>query len=274
MKQKDTTSSLIITAYNWPEALELVLHSVLNQKVLPTEVLIADDGSKNETEELIKVFQDLFPIPLIHVWHEDKGFRLAVIRNKAICKAKGDYIIQIDGDTILHQSFVKDHLQMAKPDTFITGSRVLLNQEVSEEIQRSKKISFNWTSEGITNRFNSMYLPYISSFFSQTTLNVSEAIAVRGCNMSFWKKDLIKVNGFDEEMTGWGREDSEISVRLVHNQIKKERIKFGAIQYHLYHPISSRTGLNKNNEILEETIQTKKKRCHNGLSNHCLEDHF
>lgn len=267
---KGRTSTLIITTYNWPAALNLVLLSVQKQSVLPTEVIIADDGSKEETKNLIEKFQKIFSIPLLHVWHPDEGFKLAEIRNKAICKAKGEYIIQIDGDIILHCNFIKNHLEQSKPKTFLTGSRVWLNEDVSLKSQKTLNINFNWLSKGIKNRVNAMYIPYLSPFFNNSTLDVKEAVErVRGCNMSFWKKDLIAVNGYDEDMIGWGREDSEISVRLVHNNIKKERIKFGAIQYHQYHPINSREGLNKNDVILEETIKNKKKKCVNGLTNHC-----
>ena len=263
------TSSLLITTYNWPAALRLVLLSVQRQVVLPTEVLIADDGSKEETSILIESFQKQFPVPLIHVWHKDDGFKLAEIRNKAISKAKGTYIIQIDGDIILHPHFVKDHLHHAKPNTFLTGSRVLLNETLTLSAQKKLQTTFKWFYTGITNRLNAMYIPFLSKFFLKPTLNIPLAVnQVRGCNMSFWKKDLELVNGYDEEMIGWGREDSEISVRLVHNQIRKERIKFGAIQYHQYHQIHSREGLNKNDQILEQTIQTKKKKCDLGLSNH------
>jgi glycosyltransferase involved in cell wall biosynthesis len=94
-------STLVTPTYNWPNALELLLLSIKNQSVLPDEVIIADDGSKEETTKLIQKFQVDFPVPLIHVWHEDKGNQKPKIMNKAIAKAKNDYIIEIDGDIIL-----------------------------------------------------------------------------------------------------------------------------------------------------------------------------
>lgn len=264
------SSTLIITTYNWVSALELVLLSVKNQSILPNEVIIADDGSTEETKALIATFQENFPTKLIHVWHEDKGFRLAEIRNKAICKATSDYIIQVDGDIILHQHFVKNHLQVAQENTFLTGSRVLLNDEVTKKAQAQKKTHFSWFSKGIKNRMNAVYFPLLRGFLTAPTTNIQKAVTnVRGCNMSFWKKDLQFVNGYDESMTGWGREDSEISVRLVNAGKTKRRIKFGGIQFHQYHKESSRSGLNKNDEILAQTIQQKKTCCESGLSNHC-----
>ena len=262
-------STLIIATYSWSEALELVLLSVKNQSVLPTEVIIADDGSMEDTREMILEFQKTFPVPLYHKWHEDNGFRKTIILNKAICGSVCEYIIQIDGDVILHKHFIKNHLQIAKSDTFLAGSRVWLSEPLTELSYKNKNIYFNWVSKGIKNRFNAMYIPFLTPLLVSPSKKVSEAVDTRGCNMSFWKKDLVAVNGYNEDMTGWGREDSEISVRLVNSGITKEKIKFGAIQYHQHHLINYRKGLNKNDEILEKMIKNKSVSCVNGLSNHC-----
>ena len=106
--------SLVTPTYNWPEALELLLLSITKQKVLPNEVIVADDGSKEETRLLIERFQKSFPVPLIHVWHEDDGNQKPKIMNKAIAQAKYEYIVEIDGDIIMHPDFVKDHLTHAQ----------------------------------------------------------------------------------------------------------------------------------------------------------------
>ena len=99
--------SLITPTYNWPEALELLLLSLKNQTYLPNEVIIADDGSRKETQQLIKKFQQDFPVPLHHVWHEDNKNQKPAIMNKAIAKSKYDYIIEIDGDIIMHKILLK-----------------------------------------------------------------------------------------------------------------------------------------------------------------------
>ena len=107
-------SSLITPTYNWPEALELLLLSIMNQTVLPNEVLVADDGSKEDTQQLIERFQKIFPVPLIHVWHEDIKNRKPRAMNQAIARAKYDYIVEIDGDIIMNKHFVEDHLNFTK----------------------------------------------------------------------------------------------------------------------------------------------------------------
>ena len=120
------TCSLIITTYNWKEALELVLLSALNQSELPDEIIIADDGSNEDTKKLVDIFIQNSKIPIIYSWQEDDGFQAAKSRNKAISKAKGNYIIIIDGDIILHKDFVKEHKKNGKQNYFIQGGRVLL----------------------------------------------------------------------------------------------------------------------------------------------------
>lgn len=96
-------TSLLISTYNWCEALNLCLNSVLRQSQQPDEIVIADDGSREDTKLLIADFSKKSPVPIIHVWHEDIGFRKTIILNKAIAKCSSDYIIQIDGDLILHK---------------------------------------------------------------------------------------------------------------------------------------------------------------------------
>lgn len=260
-------TSLVISTYNWPIALMLTLESVKSLTVYPDEVLIADDGSRSETAVLVKSYQNDFPIPLVHVWHKDDGFRLAEIRNKAIKESKGDYIIQIDGDIILHPNFVKDHKNLAEKKTFLTGSRVLLGERVSKEIVISKKIKFTPFSKNITNRLNAIYFPLLNVFFKPKRKPIQKLIfKVRGCNMSFWKEDLLNINGYNEALVGWGREDSEIAARLLNNGIALRKVKFSAIEYHQFHPMASRNGLNENNQILEETIYKKVTYIKNGIN--------
>ena len=266
---KAIKSSLIIATYNWKEALELVLKSVLNQSIMPFEVIIADDGSKDDTKQLIEAYRKKFKIPLIHVWHEDQGFRLSEIRNKSIKQAKGNYIIQIDGDTILHKDFVKDHQKFARKKQFISGSRVLLDRSFSEKILESKKFKFNFFSKHIKNKHYHLHIPPLAKILRKPTNDVSGVIhSVRGCNMSFWKEDLLSVNGYNEDMTGWGREDSELSVRLVNLGLTKINLRFSAIQYHIFHPENSKSNLNTNDQILKETLAQKKIYVPNGIIKH------
>jgi len=259
-------TSLIISTYNWPEALHLVLRSVLIQTILPTEVIIADDGSRDDTRKLIEDFQQEFPVPLIHVWHEDKGFRLAEIRNKAIQRASCEYIIQIDGDVILSKRFISDHIHFAQKNCFITGSRVLLDEKMTEEALKNEIYHFSCLTPRLRNRPNAIRFPLFNSFIQlQNQLLKKLYHGIRGCNMSFWRQDLIDINGYDENFVGWGREDSDIVIRLVKKGVFKKKIKFAAIQFHLYHKENNKNMLDFNHHLLEKALPMACYKAKNGI---------
>jgi len=248
------SSSLIVATYNNPKALELVLLAIMNQVVLPNEVIVADDGSKNETKELIEKFQEKFPVPLVHIWHEDNGFRLAAIRNKAIAAAKNDYIIQIDGDIIANRYFVKDHLMNAEKGQFLFGSRVNIKESFLPQLFDKKVTKFNFFSSGIKKRFRTIRLPFYTQFVKQNHVVSSK---LRGCNMSFWREDIIKINGYNEAFVGWGGDDSELANRLHNSGVAGRRLKYAGIIYHIYHPEESKSNLAKNIAIQSESREKK-----------------
>jgi glycosyltransferase involved in cell wall biosynthesis len=249
-----TNCSLITPTYNWPEALELLLLSILNQSVLPNEVIIADDGSGEMTKELIKKFQSIFPVPLIHVWHEDDKNQKPKIMNKAIAIAKYDYIIEIDGDIIMNKYFIEDHLTFAEKGTYLFGSRVNIQEKILPKIFSEKSIHFNYFSKGIKKRGRAIRIPYLMNFVKNVSKRSSK---LRGCNMSFWKSDFIKINGFNENLVGWGIDDSEMIQRLHNIGIKGKRLKNVALAYHIYHNEQSRSNIDINNEIERQTTENK-----------------
>ncbi len=262
-------ASLIISTYNWPEALNLVLVSVLNQIILPNEIIIADDGSNQETKNLILKLQNNFPIPLLHIWHKDIGFRKTVILNKAIVKAKYNVIIQIDGDIVLHKYFIKDHLRNIKEGIFMHGSRVFLNEKLTMQMLKNKVFHVHLFKSGILNRFNVIHSSLLSNIFFRDSKNLK---GTRGSNFSFFKKDFISVNGYNEDMTGWGKEDTELSARLINNGLLKRRLKFVGLTYHLYHKSVSRKGLYINNNILENVINKQLVWCKNGFDKYIKQE--
>ncbi len=255
---------MIVTTYNWPEALDLTLQSLLYQSRSPDEVIVADDGSKESTARTVAKFAEKAPFPVIHSWQEDSGFRLAMSRNRAIAKAKGEYIIVVDGDLILHPDFVKDHLAHAQKKLFLQGGRVLLGPAVTEKIFNGQihPQELSIFSSDIKNRKNALRSRWLCKLFSKTSTSLK---AIKGCNFSLFKDDILDVNGFDNEFVGWGREDSEFVARLYHNGIKRKNLKFCAVAYHLYHPENERAALEKNDRRLAATLAEKKIRCKDGI---------
>ena len=256
-------TSLVISTYNWPEALELCLKSSLRQTVAPAEILVADDGSDERTAQLIARYRAQTSIPIVHVWQEDTGFRVGSIRNKAIARATGAYIIQVDGDVILHPDFVRDHVSIARPGRFVSGSRVLLGPRYSAGLLANRSIDINAWKKDVSNRLNAIRIPWASPVFGRYKPEVT-----RGCNMAFWRSDLIRVNGYDEEFRGWGGEDSELATRLNNSGVRQRCMKFRGIVFHLYHGKCDRDRQSANEERYKQSLSEHRTRCRCGLDRH------
>lgn len=255
-------TSLLISTYNWPEALELVLMSVENQSENPDEILIADDGSKEETKECIENFQKKLTIPIRHFWHEDKGFRKAIILNKTIAVATGDYLIQVDGDCILHKDFIRDHKALAQPMVYLFGSRVNIREEFLPKLFASQKMKFGFFNKNIEKRTRNLRVPAFSNLF-KTSNKFSEKM--RGCNVSFWRKDVLAVNGYNEEFEGWGREDSELVIRMMNNGILGRRLRYRGIVYHIWHQVKDLSRFEINDTLQEKSLVEKSTWCERGI---------
>lgn len=252
--KKLPSCSLVTPTYNWPDALELLLLSVKNQSVFPNEVIIADDGSREDTRQVIEQFQKDFPVPLLHIWHEDIKNRKPRIMNKAIATSKYDYIIEIDGDIIMNEHFIEDHLLFAEKGHYLFGSRVNIKEEILPKVIQKKILNFNLFSKGIKKRTRTIRFPFFMQFSKAIEKRSSK---LRGCNMSFWKEDFIKINGFNESLVGWGIDDSEMIERLHNMGVKGKRLKFAGIAYHIYHKEQSKSHIEINNEIEKQTVKQK-----------------
>ena len=204
------TATLIISTYNRPDALRLCVLSALRQTRLPGQIVIGDDGSGPETARTVKELQALSPVPITHVWQEDKGFRVAKIRNLSVAAATGDYIIQVDGDIIMDRRFVSDHLALSQLPHLGLFSRGIESR-----------------------RMNALHLmPMAKRIAAGYKKNRP---GIMGCNMSFWREDFVAVNGYDESFNGWGFEDSDLAIRMQMNGVRKHDLKFVAIAWHLHH---------------------------------------
>ena len=260
-------TTLLISTYNRPDALSACLASVARLVTLPDEVVIADDGSGEPTNTTIEYWKERLPVPVIHVWHEDRGFRLAAIRNKAIARSSGEYIIQIDGDELLHPRFIADHLRYACRGSFAKGCRVKLNKEYSEKlcVQPARKPSgiYSLRSNIEEGWLKGMRLrPLAWWFANRFKPHVYYAL---GGNMGFWKEDLIKINGYDERFEGWGREDDDLAHRLGRSGLRKRDLRFTAVCYHLWHPENSRALTDRNDDYIKEQDRLNIVRCEDGL---------
>lgn len=258
--------SLVISTYNRPSALNIVLQSVLLQEKYCDEIIIADDGSGDDTKSVINEFSSKFKNPVKHVWHEDNGYRLGEIRNKAIIESNGDYIVQIDGDCILHPMFIKDHVRFAKAGTFVFGTRTLLDRDFTDNLLDKKILSFPLNAgRHLSKKINSFHNNLLSRLLYIVQRGRKNYLYVKGCNMAFWKKDFLKVNGYNEDILGWGKEDNELALRLLNMGLSIRAVKCSAIQYHLFHEEINRCDLTRNEEILKQTEKLGLKYALNGI---------
>jgi glycosyltransferase involved in cell wall biosynthesis len=255
-------TALLISTYNWTSALDLVLSSILIQTRFPDEILIADDGSDSETKALIESFSKKINVPVKHFWQEDIGFRKSKILNKAVAGTDADYIIQVDGDCILEKNFVKDHIQHAQKNTYLYGSRVNILPDAVENVFKNKTISFHLFSKEIKNKTRTLRIPFLSKLH-QSHQGISKKF--RGCNVSYWRKDFLEVNGYNEDFEGWGREDSDLVIRMGNKGILAKRLRYGGIIFHIHHKINSKHNLEHNDSIEQKTILEKIVRVSNGV---------
>jgi len=261
------SASLLVTTYNWKEALELVLRSAFCQTRLPMEIVVADDGSRPDTAALIRQLTPESPVPLVHVWQDDKGYRLSKNRNQGLFKAQGEYILLIDGDIVLHPQFVADHLAVARPGWFVQGPRALLNAALTQQSMTEGQLRIPRSLRGIGNKKNCLRSRWLSRLCSWESRNLR---GIRLCNFAFWREDAFRVNGFNEAFEGWGREDSEFVARLLNSGVRRQNLKFRALGYHLYHPMNARNRLALNDDLLQKTIEDQAVRCVQGLNLHGL----
>lgn len=277
-KLSTPTVSMLVSTYNWKEALALVLRSVAQQSRLPDEVIVVDDGSRDDTAALMKAIAKDFPVPLRHVWQPDEGFRKARILNRGIAAARGDYVIQVDGDMLMHRHFVADHLALAEEGRFLQGTRIRTTVAETARLLAGGKPTFGWFTDAyfrtdgdrstyhFGRRHHTLRLPWLAR------IKAAQTGHPMGCNISFWRKDLLHVNGYDERMHGYGSEDLEIDIRLQNAGLRRSQIKFAALALHLEHrsvapPDPSDPDL-PNNQLLNASRDAHLVRTEFGLDGH------
>ena len=257
--------ALVVNTFNQPDYLLRLLNALGRQTLLPQEVVLADDGSEDQTRAVFEDWASRQSFPCSRVWQEHAGFRRARILNLAIARAAGTYLVFLDGDTVPHPAFVADHLQLAQPGRFVQGHRALIEQAGA---------SFFGLGEFSTDRRRALLrgqlrgLKHAYRWPWPVRRYRSDLRGIRGCNLAIWRDDLIKVNGYNEAFTGWGREDSELAVRLMNAGARRLDVRGWAICYHLWHPPVSRANLPANDEILQSALAQRAVWCETGLSAH------
>jgi len=256
--------SLIVITYERPDALAAVLETVRRQKRFPDELIVADDGSGIETHRVIERHASSAPYPVIHVRQPHEGYRVARLRNLAAARATHPLIVFVDGDMLLHPEFVADHQRYARHGSFTQGMRLPLDATLTRRLLANPGAIPSGGVGGFR-RLYAVHAPRVSPLLGGLGNLV---VAVKSCNLAVWREDLLAVNGFNEDFTGWGPEDKELAARLAHHGVRSRTLLFGGIAFHLHHAPASRERIAENERILALTKASRLERCVRGLDAH------
>ncbi len=259
---KPASIGVIISTYNNPEWLKKVLWGYSYQTVRPDEIIIADDGSRDDTRILIESFRERLPVK--HVWHPDNGFQKCRILNMAILESTSDYLIFTDQDCIPRADFVETHLKYAGKGCFLSGGYLRLpmglSREITEEdVSSSRSFSIRWLLDrGLPVNFKVTKLSSSRAFCSFMNFITPARATWNGCNSSGWREDMLTINGFNEEMQ-YGGQDREFGERLINLGLKTKQIRYSAILLHLDHsrPYKTPESISKNVAIRKNTRRKK-----------------
>ncbi|HUL68181.1 MAG TPA: glycosyltransferase family 2 protein [Burkholderiaceae bacterium] len=262
--------SVIVTTYNRPDALRATLAGLLAQHERGFEILVADDGSRDDTRALIEATARTSPLPLHHVWQEDKGFRAGAARNRATAAAKGEYLIFLDGDCVPREDWIASHRALAEPGWMVAGNRILLSESFTRLVLERNTPIHEWTDEqwraAVTRGDINRTQPLKSySLGPLRKLAARRWQRVRTCNLGVWMTDFRAVNGFDEAFEGWGFEDSDLAVRLINHGTRRKEGAFATGVLHLWHRENDRRFEGANWDRLQQRIASHEVLAASGL---------
>ncbi len=264
-------ASLFVSTYEMPRHLELVLAGLRQQSFRDFELLLCDDGSGPETRRIIDQFRAESGYRVEHIWQEHQGFRKCRMLNEALRRASGEVAIFLDGDCVPHRHFVRDHVEQQEPGRFLAGRRVELGPKLSSWLtpRHVSRGFFDFPGPRMlwsVVRKDSEHLQRTLRWSNpglRRWLGMERIDDLKGCNYSVARQHLVEINGFDQEYEGYGREDTDVELRLTHLGLKIKSLKGLALQYHVWHPRRAFTPAN--DKRLDELKLSRRVRCTQGL---------
>jgi glycosyltransferase involved in cell wall biosynthesis len=271
--------SLIISTYNQPEFLRFAILSAWEQTRLPDEIVIADDGSREETAELVRAMKKesgkkTSAVPIVHTWLPDDGFRVMLARNNAVAASTGDYLIFLDGDCYLNKYFFEDHLSYAEKGYYVCGRRVNLRERRKEYILRTGDRRITFFSWGTGKKFHAIRSHSLAKLHLEGGMLYQKG-GMASANLAMWRSDYERVNGFNERLAGYSGCDYELACRLDDAEIPMKKMVHLGIAYHFDHPTTKRVRWESKDQefhkLMTQIRSEEKERCRIGL-NRALEE--
>jgi glycosyltransferase involved in cell wall biosynthesis len=269
--------SVVITSYNRSDALLAVLDGLARQTDRNFEVIVADDGSREEQQRLILESDVAKSLRLTYVWHPDIGFTASRIRNRGVAAASGAYIVFMDGDCVPEVDFIARHKTLAQPGFFVNGSRVLLSAEFTRRVlagseQICGRSAGYWFARRVLGQASKLsHLVRLPDWSGRIHREFSWK-GIRSCNMGVWRTDFERVDGFDESFVGWGHEDADFVLRLHHSGVARKNGFCATEVFHLWHPEASRNQESQNARLVLERSRTNVTRAALGYSQRRIND--
>jgi glycosyltransferase involved in cell wall biosynthesis len=265
--------SLVVTTFNWPQALQRALECLDRQQDGRFEIIVADDGSGPDTAEVVQRFQQGARVPVQHVWQPHRGFRAAESRNHAVLASRGDYLIFLDGDCLARPDFLEAHRALAEPGWFVAGNRALLTEGFARQLLESADAAADWSARPIGGWLGARLRGDVNRLAPLLRLPANwrrknkprEWRGAKTCNLAVWREDFLKVDGFDESYVGWGHEDADLVVRLIRSGVLRKEGRFATSVLHLWHAAAPRQGLNANEQRLEQVLKAERTRALLGI---------
>lgn len=263
--------TVIVTTYDRPDALDAALRALAAQTDRDFEIVVADDGSGPQTARLLEAWASRLPVRLGHVWQRHCGFRGAQIRNRAIAASRGGYCIFVDGDCLARPDFVAAHRRLAERRWFVAGNRILLSPALTGRLLAGNMAAPAWDFRallrerlhgGVNRLLPAMRLP-LGVWRKRRRRDWRGA---KTCNLAVAREDLERIDGFDARYSGWGLEDSDLVVRLLHAGVRRKDGRFATGVLHLWHPQADRSGLPRNAQRLEDVLAGNRIAAQIGLS--------
>ena len=260
-------TSLIISTYNQPEFLRLAILSVWEQTRLPDEIIIADDGSREETAEFVREMKRESPVPIIHTWQPDEGFRVMLARNNAAAVSTGDYLVFLDGDCYLNKYFFEDHLSYAEAGYYVCGRRVNIRKSRKEYTLRTGDRRITFFSWGTGKKFHAIRSRYLAKLHLQGGMLYKKG-GMASANFAVWRNDFEKVNGFNERLAGYSGCDHELACRFDDVGTSMKKMVHLGIAYHFDHPLTKRVRWEHGEvgKLIAQIRAEEKGRCRIGLN--------